>query len=174
MLKPDGLVVFSKRACPTCTLIEPVMQQVAKAVPAFQVVSQDDPKFPSRVADLVDDRELDHSWLNNIEFTPTLIRFEGGREAERVVGWDRDGWRRLTGIRDLGEGLPAFQPGVRLALSRARGGRAAGSEAQGRHAASRARSSTPKPTTRSSLPTRAAGPTACRSRRPPTSACSRC
>jgi hypothetical protein len=111
MLMTSGLIVFSKRACPTCALIEPVMQRVAKAMPAFQVVSQDDPKFPSRVANLVDDRELDHSWLNQIESTPTLIRFEGGREAERVVGWDRDGWRRLTGIADLGEGLPAFRPG---------------------------------------------------------------
>lgn len=111
MLKPDGLVVFSKRACPTCALIEPVMQRVAKAVPAFQVVSQDDPKFPSGVANLVDDRELDHSWLNNIEATPTLVRYQGGREVERVVGWDRDGWRRLTGIRDLGDGLPALRPG---------------------------------------------------------------
>ena len=111
MLKPEGLVVFSKRACPTCALIEPVMQRVAKAVPAFQVVSQDDPKFPSGVANLVDDRELDHSWLNNIESTPTLIRYQSGREAERVVGWDRDGWRRLTGIPDLGDGLPAFRPG---------------------------------------------------------------
>jgi len=111
MLKPDGLVVFSKRACSTCALIEPVMQRVAKAVPAFQVVSQDDPKFPPGVASLVDDRELDYSWLNNIEATPTLIRYQGGREAERVVGWDRDGWRRLTGIRDLGDGLPAFRPG---------------------------------------------------------------
>jgi hypothetical protein len=111
MLKPNGLVVFVKRACPACKLIEPVTQRVAGKLPAFQVVSQDDPKFPAQVAGVVDDRGLDHSWLNNIEFTPTLIRFEGGREAERVVGWDRDGWRRLTGLSDLGEGLPAQQPG---------------------------------------------------------------
>jgi len=111
MLNPDGLVVFVKRACPACSLIEPVMQGVAKAMPAFQVVSQDDPNFPARVANVVDDRELDRSWLNNIEFTPTLIRFQGGRETERVVGWDREGWRRLTGFAGLGEGLPAFQPG---------------------------------------------------------------
>ena len=107
----DGLAVFGKRACPACTLIEPVMQKVSGAVPAFQVVTQDDPRFPSRVAQVLDDRELDHSYLNNIEFTPTLIRFEGGREAERVVGWDREGWRKLTGIADLGATLPAFQPG---------------------------------------------------------------
>jgi hypothetical protein len=111
MLMPDGLVVFSKRECPTCSLLEPVMQRVAKAMPAFQVVSQDDPKFPAGVANLLDDRDLDQSWINKIESTPTLIRFRGGREAERVVGWDRDGWRRLTGIRDLGEELPAFRPG---------------------------------------------------------------
>ena len=107
----DGLAVFSKRACPTCSLIEPVMQRAAKSMRSFQVVSQDDPKFPAGVSNLLDDRELDHSWLNRIEATPTLVRFQGGRETERVVGWDRDGWRRLTGIGDLGEGLPAFQPG---------------------------------------------------------------
>lgn len=111
MLVTDGLVVFSKRACPTCFLIEPVMQQAARALPTFRVVSQDDPQFPREVTNVVDDRELDESWLNKIEATPTLIRFSQGREAERVVGWDRNGWRRLTGIGDLGEGLPAFQPG---------------------------------------------------------------
>jgi hypothetical protein len=111
MLKTDGLVAFVKRACPTCALIEPVMQRAAEAMPGFQVVTQDDPGFPARVANRVDDRELDHSWLNEIEATPTLVRFENGRESERIVGWDRDGWRRLTGIRDLGEGLPVFQPG---------------------------------------------------------------
>ena len=111
MLNRDGLVVFAKRACPACALIEPVIQRAAGHLSAFQVVSQDDPRFPARVAGVIDDRELDHSWLNNIEFTPTLIRFEGGCEVERVVGWDRDGWRKLTGIRDLGEGLPPSQPG---------------------------------------------------------------
>jgi hypothetical protein len=87
------------------------MQQIAGELPAFQVVSQDDPKFPAKVVGVVDDRELDHSWLNHVESTPTLIRFRGGREQGRAVGWDRDAWRKLTGIDDLGEGLPAFQPG---------------------------------------------------------------
>jgi hypothetical protein len=107
----DGLVVFVKRACPTCTLIEPQMREVAAAVPAFQVVSQDDPQFPAGVARVLDDRELDHSWLNAIEATPTLVRFEKGREAERIVGWDREAWRRVSGLKDLGSSLPAFRPG---------------------------------------------------------------
>ena len=106
----DGLVAFVKRACPTCTLIEPQMQEVARAVPGFRAVSQDDPRFPQGV-EVIDDRELDRSWLNQIEATPTLIRFEDGRAVERVIGWDRAAWRRLTGIASLGEDLPLMRPG---------------------------------------------------------------
>lgn len=107
----DGLVAFVKRACPTCTLIESQMREVARSVPEFQVVSQDDPRFPAGVERIVDDRDLDQSWLNQIESTPTLIRFAAGHEVERVVGWDREGWRKLTGIPDLGGDLPSFRPG---------------------------------------------------------------
>ena len=110
-LLKDGLVVFSKRGCPTCVMIEGEMQRAARERRDFQVVSQDDPKFPAKVDAIVDDRELDLSWLNNIEFMPTLVRFEGGREVERVVGWDREGWQRLTGIRDLGAHHPKIKPG---------------------------------------------------------------
>ena len=109
-LSRDGLVAFVKRACPTCTLIESQMRVVARAVPEFRAVSQDDPQFPAGVP-VIDDRELDHSWLNEIESTPTLIRFKGGNEVDRVVGWDREGWRRLTGVKDLGEDLPPLRPG---------------------------------------------------------------
>jgi len=107
----DGLVAFVKRACPTCTLIEPQMQAAARAVPGFRAVTQDDPRFPAGVANIVDDRELDHSWLNGIEATPTLLRFVQGREVERVVGWDREAWRLLTGIPGLGSERPPLRPG---------------------------------------------------------------
>lgn len=107
----DGLVAFVKRGCPTCAMIASHMAEVAAARRDFQVVTQDDANFPAGVPNVVDDHELDHSWLNNIEATPTLIRFAGGREAERVLGWDRDGWRRLTGIATLGGDLPALRPG---------------------------------------------------------------
>ena len=111
ILLSDGLAAFVKRACPTCSMIERQMRAVAEFSGAFQIVSQDDPQFPAGVAQVIDDRELDLSYLNEIEATPTLIRFEGGHEVERVMGWDRAAWRRLTGMADLGEGLPAAVPG---------------------------------------------------------------
>lgn len=110
-LLTDGLVAFVKRACPTCTMIEPQMAEAARVRDDFQVVTQDDPQFPTGVGKRVDDRALDISWHNNIEATPTLLRFASGREVERVTGWDRDAWRRLTGLASLGSALPPFQPG---------------------------------------------------------------
>ena len=46
---PDGLVVVVKRDCPTCTLVVPVLQDLA-ARGALHVYSQDDPAFPDGVA----------------------------------------------------------------------------------------------------------------------------
>ena len=110
-LVADGLVAFVKRACPTCAMIEAPMREVAAMRSDFQVVTQDDAGFPAGVANRIDDRELDHSYLNRIEFTPTLIRFAAGSEVERVVGWDRAGWQRFTGIATLGAALPPLVPG---------------------------------------------------------------
>jgi hypothetical protein len=107
----DGLVVFAKRACETCVLIEAEMRRAARERGDFRVVSQDDPRFPSGVANVFDDHELDLSWTNNIESMPTLIHYRDGQEVERVVGWDRAGWQRLTGIADLGAQLPVLRPG---------------------------------------------------------------
>ena len=92
-------------------MMEPLLCEAAAARADFQVVTQDTADFPAGVRNRVHDRELDHSWLNNIEATPTLIRFSGGEEAERVMGWDRAAWQRLTGMSSIGKGLPASQPG---------------------------------------------------------------
>ncbi len=87
------------------------MREVAKVRGDFQVVTQDDATFPSGVANLIDDRELDHSYVNQIEATPTLIRYADGKEVERVMGWDRAAWQRLTGIASIGAALPPLVPG---------------------------------------------------------------
>ncbi len=105
----SGLVAIVKRDCETCRLLEPVFQRLA-AERRLQIHSQDDPAFPASIA-VMDDRALARSYRLEIEIVPTLARVESGSERERLVGWKRDDWRRLTGIADLGDGLPAFSPG---------------------------------------------------------------
>ena len=95
-LPNDGLVIVAKRDCPTCVLVEPVMQSLDRAGP-LAVVSQDDPTFPTGVRSVIDDQELERSFRLNIEAVPTLIRFKGGREIERTVGWERKEWLRVAG-----------------------------------------------------------------------------
>lgn len=111
MLPTTGFLVFTKRDCPTCVLIEPVLRKLSEGGQSACFVSQDDPHFPEGVPAVVDDRELEQSFRHNIEIVPTLIRMEQGREVDRTYGWDVKEWRRVTGISDLGGGLPEFQPG---------------------------------------------------------------
>ncbi len=107
----DGFIIVAKRDCPTCTLLEPVYDALAKEVPSLAVCSQDDPTFPDSIGDVIDDRDLEQSYHLNIETVPTLIRMEGGRETGRVIGWHQQEWREFTGINGLGEGLPDYRPG---------------------------------------------------------------
>ena len=108
---PDGLVVFVKRDCPTCRLVAPVLARLADASDApLAVYSQDDPAFPPAPTPL-DDRSLEASWHHRIEAVPTLIRVEGGVEKERVLGWHRGDWERLSRVAGLGPGLPDWRPG---------------------------------------------------------------
>lgn len=109
-LPNDGLLIFAKRDCPTCALIEPVLQTLDREHRAT-VVTQDDPAFPANVANRVDDTGLEWSYRQGIEVVPTLIRLQGGREVERTIGWDRAEWQRIVGRADLGSTLPALRPG---------------------------------------------------------------
>jgi thiol-disulfide isomerase/thioredoxin len=109
-LPQDGLVAIVKRDCPTCVLMAPVLGELAERA-GLTVYTQDDPGFPETVAAREADLDLDISYRLGIEIVPTLIRFEGGREAARAFGWDRAEWESLTGISGLGSGLPESQPG---------------------------------------------------------------
>lgn len=108
---PDGFVVVCKQDCPTCTLVEPVLAEMVSAGLPLTVYTQDNPAFPSSVANVVDDTELEISFHLNIETVPTLIRMESGREVARIVGWSRDEWQAFTGLPELGRDLPAYRPG---------------------------------------------------------------
>jgi hypothetical protein len=109
-LVEDGLVAVVKRDCPTCQLVEPVLADLSRT-PGVTVFSQDDPAFPAAVADRRDDTALDVSLALDIETVPTLVRFVGGVETARVVGWSRDQWTELTGVDGLGADLPEHRPG---------------------------------------------------------------
>jgi hypothetical protein len=106
----DGVVAVVKRACPTCTLVVPVLAALKRAGVPLAILSQDDPAFPPAL-DPVDDRALEVSYGLRLTTVPTLVRFADGREVTRTEGWDRPEWERVTGVTGLGPGLPAFRPG---------------------------------------------------------------
>ena len=102
-LPSDGLIVYVKAECPTCRLVAPLFAHMGATV-----VVQDDPAaFP----DALDDSALALSFVADLEIVPTLVRRAGGKEVVRTYGWDREGWRRITGDASLGAALPAFRPG---------------------------------------------------------------
>ncbi len=107
----DGLTVVVKHDCPTCTLIEPVLKQLAASPIPLTIYTQDDPAFPAGIVNVVDDTSLEHSFHLDIEIVPTLIRSEGGKEVARTVGWSREQWQTTTGLEGLGEALPDYRPG---------------------------------------------------------------
>jgi hypothetical protein len=107
---PDGLVLVMKQECATCRLVEPLVARIAGEAGPLTVWVQDDPSFVGGVGAL-HDSDLAVSWHNSIETVPTLMVVRGGSETERTIGWSRDDWRRITGIADLGEDLPAMRPG---------------------------------------------------------------
>jgi hypothetical protein len=106
---PDGLVIVVKEECATCRLVVPVLAQLASSTPTTIFV-QDDDSFLDGLASTLD-TDLEVSWHHDIETVPTVIRVEGGREVERTVGWSRDEWERVTGLRGLGADLPIMRPG---------------------------------------------------------------
>ncbi len=106
---PSGLVAFVKRDCPTCELVVPVLEQLAKAR-ALTIYTQDDPNFPEGL-EAASDLDLSMSWQSDIEAVPTLLRVEAGIEKERVLGWHRAEWEALSGVPELGPALPEMRPG---------------------------------------------------------------
>jgi len=103
----SGYVAVVKEDCATCRLIAPILSDLRP----LRVYSQDNPDFPRGLDDVTDDRELEVSYRLGIEIVPTLIRVQAGVETERLEGWRREDWRRLTARPGLGADLPGFSPG---------------------------------------------------------------
>lgn len=106
----DGLIIVVKRDCETCRTVVPVLEQLTAALDDVVVFTQDDPAFPEGI-DARDDSELAFSWHHDIETVPTVIKMNDGHEVDRTFGWSRPAWEELTGVDDLGPGLPPMRPG---------------------------------------------------------------
>jgi len=105
-----SLIAIVKRECETCQLLAPVLAMLAGRRPLV-VYSQDDPGFPPGLPGVRDDRSLETSWRHGVEIVPALLELDGGAVVARSEGWNRAEWATLTGIADLGDGLPAARPG---------------------------------------------------------------
>ena len=106
-LPTDGLVIFAKRHCETCAMVERVFEELVRSTLPTVVLTQDDPSFPSLV-EALDDTALEQSFRFGVEAVPTVIRFENGKEVARTFGWNRAEWERLVGRPPF---MPIFQVG---------------------------------------------------------------
>ena len=114
--QPANYVLVVKKDCPTCTLIEPVIQALARnSALSLKVYVQDDPSFPANLDGVIDDSSLEYSYQAEIEVVPTLIRLTDGNGAQsedsRIYGWDKEQWQSFTKIESLGAELVNFKPG---------------------------------------------------------------
>lgn len=109
-VKPrDGVLIFAKRECETCQMVEQVIGQIAGNMPTI-VYTQDDPSFPATVT-ARDDSSLEESFAFDVEAVPTVVVVKDGKEVGRTFGWSRPEWEKLTGLKGLGDGLPEMRPG---------------------------------------------------------------
>lgn len=110
---PASFTLIVKKDCPTCTLIEPIIGQLAASCDGnLSVYVQDDPDFPASYPDRIDDTSLEFSYRNKVEIVPTLIRQTQDSQGEsRIIGWDKSLWQEFTGVADLGAELIDFKPG---------------------------------------------------------------
>ena len=106
----DGFHLVVKKDCATCEMVEPVARHLAETSQLFLYV-QDDPEFLHDLVNWHHDETLEHSFHLDIETVPTLIKFQGGREVSRTIGWYQEEWAELTGIAEIGSDLPAMRPG---------------------------------------------------------------
>ena len=114
----DGVHAVVKRDCPTCVLVAPILEVLARDGVMTSVASQDDPNFPNGMA-VRDDTSLELSYHLDIDTVPTLVRISNGSEVDRTVGWSLQHWAkfldfdlsaRLAALPALSN-LPPYRPG---------------------------------------------------------------
>lgn len=112
MNQDNRLIVVVKRECPTCELVESVLHEIDRGTLPLYTLVQDDADYSAGgLKNIAYDETLEQSWILDIEFVPTLVRIEAGKEVARIYGWDKAEWRRISGQPALGAMLPDMRPG---------------------------------------------------------------
>lgn len=91
-------------------MIEPAIRELA-TMGAVSIYVQDNSTFLSDLDNRVDDASLKHSFDLGVEAVPTVLLYRSGEETGRGIGWNRSEWQELSGLPDLGKGLPEQRPG---------------------------------------------------------------
>lgn len=125
-------LLFYKVTCPTCAVAAPAAERFHEAfADRFVAVAQDPPEAVEEFArshgntfrSISDAPPYAISDAYGIRTVPTLFLLEGGRTADIVESWDREGWNRVaaglaerSGMPPIavsadGDGLPPFKPG---------------------------------------------------------------
>ena len=102
------ITLVVKQSCETCTLIEPIIRQIAEHF-NLRVICQDTQDFPTGLP-VEFDASLEQSYRLRIEVVPTLIIQKDGIETSRIFGWDVAAWEALLSIQFKSD-LPKFRPG---------------------------------------------------------------
>jgi thiol-disulfide isomerase/thioredoxin len=123
---PSGrrtLVAFVKEDCPTCDLVTPVLDALARAADLEVLIVGQDAAGNAKLIErhglalpILDDSTLKVSFAWDVDTVPTLFLADReGRESRRLIGFVRDEWRAF--FSELGSApvdwpkLPEWRPG---------------------------------------------------------------
>jgi hypothetical protein len=131
--KGPHALVFYKVTCPTCQVVAPAFDRLARAYRGAVAGVGQDPRdrldgfsreFGMSLPSEPDLAPYPVSDAYGIEHVPTLVVVDGGGQVADVVeSWDRDGVNRASAalarslgadpvvVSEPGDGLPAFRPG---------------------------------------------------------------
>ncbi len=103
-------LVFLKYDCPTCELVRPLLADIQQNDPSLRVIVQDDSALFSDL-DVQKDNDLKMSYHHRIETVPTVIKLEKNSETARLIGWDKQEWKKFFSFSEEDYELPETKPG---------------------------------------------------------------
>ena len=106
----ERILVFLKHDCPTCELILPLLADIQKNTSALKIIVQDNPNLFNDL-DVQEDSNLEISFQHEIETVPTVVKIENKSETSRLIGWDKQEWKKMFNFSEENYNLPDRKPG---------------------------------------------------------------